>query len=66
MEFHMYTTKSIPLLMVVDQQKELKNNMNKRQVLEKKIKDGEIIEQENLWQSLYSLCSVASFGTMNR
>ena len=25
MEFHMYTTKSIPLLMVVDQQKELKN-----------------------------------------
>ena len=25
MEFHMYTTKSIPLLRVVDQQKELKN-----------------------------------------
>lgn len=32
---------------VNEKQKELKNNMNKRQVLEKKIKDGEIIEQEN-------------------
>lgn len=33
--------------MVNEKQKELKNNMNKRQVLEKEIKDGEIIEQEN-------------------
>lgn len=32
---------------VNEKQKELKNNMNKRQVLEKEIKDGEIIEQEN-------------------
>ena len=32
---------------VNEKQKELKNNMNKRQVLEKEMKDGEIIEQEN-------------------
>lgn len=32
---------------VNEKQKELKNNMNKRQVLEKEIKNGEIIEQEN-------------------
>lgn len=32
---------------VNEKQKELKNNMNKRQVLEKEIKDGEIIEQES-------------------
>lgn len=57
MEFHMYTTKSIPLLMVVDQQKELKNIVYLHPVKP---------YQPYLWQSLYSLCPVASFGTMNR